>query len=111
MHLRNADNTEHFHVPRSTGRALLETGKFVEVLPAPPPPPQDTKWSVMYRPGLAPMLVANCPNCRAHMETEGPGAGMQRLYHVCFGGPENAPAEVIEEYNRQFDCHKKHRRR
>jgi hypothetical protein len=34
MHLRNLDNTEDFHVPRSTGRALLETGKFVEVLPA-----------------------------------------------------------------------------
>lgn len=103
MHLRNLEGTEDFHVPRSTGKALLETGKFVEVLPAPPPPPEPTKWHVMYRLGLAPMLVASCPNCKTQMQAEGPSAGMQRFYHVCFGGPENAPAQVIAEFNARCD--------
>jgi len=86
---------------------LLETGRFVEILPAPPPPPEPTKWLVAYRIGLAPMLVGTCPNCKSQMRAEGPSAGIQKLFHPCFGGPENAPFEVIEEYNARFEQHKK----
>ena len=98
MHLRNLEGTEDFHVPTSTGKALLETGKFVEIKPTSDPPKQETQWTIIHRTEGSPILRAYCPNCKAEATAAGERAPYTKLFHVCFGAPESCPYEITREY-------------
>jgi hypothetical protein len=104
MKVTNLENTEEFHLPSETAKALISAGllKKVEV---PEPVKFPTEWRVVEQFKQAPILRAKCPNCLSVSIWQSPAgnAHKNRFFHVCFGnGPEAVPAEVQAEYTEAY---------